>query len=155
MKTLFFIGITLFVMGCKTGKNANPDQITDTTMEDSYQKPQKLVAKIGDLSEGVSEGILISEVVVDGNNMEIEISYSGCQRPVFELTGSSMIAKSLPPIRAIRLSHDGQTGDCKKLINERLIFDLKAFAYQQEEGSEMVLQLEGWKEKIKYTYTTK
>lgn len=155
MKTLFLLSILVLLFGCKSKENSMTDSINKEGTEGNYQKPQKLIAKIGDLNEGVSEGIMISEVVVDGNNMELQISYNGCQRPVFDLVGSPMIAKSLPPIRSIRLVHDGQNGDCDELITERLVFDIRALAYQDQDGSEIYLQLDGWKEKIKYTYTSK
>lgn len=155
MKTLYLLCLLVLLFGCKSKENSMTDSIQNDSTENNFQKPQKLVAKIGDLSEGISEGIKISEVVVDGNNIELQMSYSGCQRPVFDLIGSPMIAKSLPPLRSIRLVHNGENGECEELISERLIFDISALTYQEQDGSEIYLQLEGWKEKIKYTYTSK
>lgn len=111
-----------------------------------------LTATIGEVNVA-SDPVSISDIRVQGNTMFIDVSYSGgCKEHVFLLTGSSMIAKSLPPIRHIQLVHESNDDMCKKMVMQTLEIDIKALAYQQEKGSKIFLTIDGWKDRIEYTY---
>ena len=88
--------------------------------------------------------------------MYIDLTYGGgCKDHEFQLIGSLAIAKSYPPIRGIQLVHKANEDNCRALVRKRLEVNIEEIAYQQEEGSEIYLSLEGWKERIKYTYQSK
>ena len=75
----------------------------------------------------------------------------------FDLTGSTNISKSMPPIRSIRLDVKKipiKKGDPNTVVmmEQTLVFDITDLAYKQEAGSQIYLQLEGAKERILYTY---
>ncbi|MFN5784513.1 MAG: hypothetical protein ACK457_01020 [Flavobacteriia bacterium] len=111
-----------------------------------------LTATIGEVN-APSDPFSISDVRVQGNKMFIEVSYSGgCQEHAFQLVGSSMIAKSLPPIRHMQLVHESNDDACRMMILKTIEIDVKALAYQQETGSKIYLTIEGWQDRIEYTY---
>ena len=111
-----------------------------------------LKATIGDF-ECPSDLIQITGVTVSGNNMSIDVNYSGgCEEHNFQLIGSENIAKSLPPIRSVKLVHNANGDACRKLEERTLVFDISDLTYKQEAGSVIYLTLDGWKDRIEYRF---
>ena len=80
--------------------------------------------------------------------MTLGISYSGgCEKHSFELLGSRLIQKSLPPKRGIILYHNSNGDSCRELVTEELIFDIRNLSYDK---SEIILILEGYADPISY-----
>lgn len=147
MKILLSLVIAISLMACKTKKNAMTD--SNSIQKDAIQ----LVAEIG-TTKDVSAPVEISGCKIEGNKMYLSVSYSGgCQEHSFKLIGSPNISKSLPPIRAIQLFHTNNGDSCRELISKIIEVDLTALAYKQEDGSVIHLTLEGWEEKLTYTFT--
>ena len=149
MKNITLFVLSVVLLSCGTRKNVTKDEQSDST-----EKPKEtmIIATLGEFSK-TSDPITISSVQVDGNFMTIEVTYSGgCGDHSFQMIGSSMIAKLLPPIRAIQLVHNANKDECKKMMIQTIKVDLSALAYKKESGSEIYLTLEGWKEKVKYTF---
>ena len=110
-------------------------------------------AEIGDLSQN-GDPITIEGININGNILEISVKYSGgCNKHEFSLVGSENISKSLPPRRAIKLIHKNMNDQCKKMIMEKIYFQIESLAYKKEMDSKITLDLEGWKESISYTFT--
>lgn len=149
MKAILLLILVVSFTGCANLKNAkNVNQTSDNQSTD----PKPLKAILGDNSQS-SLPVTIKNVSLNANVLKIDIEYTGgCKTHQFNLIGSQMISKSLPPIRAINLIHTADNEECKQLINETLQFDLKDLAYKQEPGNVIKLNLEGWKEQIIYTY---
>ena len=81
------------------------------------------------------------------------VTYSGgCKEHSFDMVGSQNISKSLPPIRQIRLIHNGNEDHCRELITRTLKVDLSDMAYSKTSGSEIVLNLKGAREPINYIF---
>ena len=111
-----------------------------------------LIGKVEMLSDS-SDVIKIEDAKIVGNKLEIKVSYGGgCENHSFELIGSPNISKSLPPIRSIQLIHRANKDACKALIIKEMAFDISAFTYKKESGNTIYLQLDGWDEKLLYTY---
>ena len=111
-----------------------------------------LKATIGDI-ETPSDLIQITGVTISGNIMSIDVNYSGgCEEHNFQLIGSENIAKSLPPIRSVKLVHNANGDACRKLEERTLVFDISDLTYKQEAGSVIYLTLDGWKDRIEYTF---
>lgn len=145
--TLFVLSIAL--LSCGTRKNATKDEQSNSTAK---PKETMITATIGELSK-TSDPMTISSIQIDGNVMTVEVTYSGgCGEHSFQVIGSSTIAKSLPPIRSIQLVHNANKDECKKMIIQKIKVDISDLAYKKESGSEIYLTLEGWKEKVKYTF---
>ncbi len=144
MKFLFLLGITLLALGCKsTEKSIN--QTAETSR-------LKVVAKLGEIN-ATSDPIEITAVRIKGNTMFIDLNYSGgCEDHTFEVIGSEMISKSLPPIRSVQLIHSAKGDQCKKLVEETLIVDISKLAYKQENGSKIFLLVNDLKNRIEYTF---
>lgn len=141
---LILICSSLFV-ACKCQKKIVEQ--TNITNEDVL-----LIGKL-DMLRDSSDAIKVEDVKINGDKLEIKVSYGGgCENHSFELIGSPNISKSLPPIRSIQLIHRANKDVCKALIIKELTFDISAFAYKKESGSTIYLQLDGWDQKLLYTY---
>lgn len=154
MKVAPFILAGLIAFACGTKKNAEDGEVrsgkNDTTPV--TKDIVKVTAAIGEF-EKTSDPVKIDTVEVRGNILYIDITYSGgCEEHQFEVIGSPMIAKSMPPIRAIQLVHRANGDTCREQKSVKLEVYIDDLAYQQEVGSEIYLNLEGWKERIYYKY---
>ena len=110
----------------------------------------------GEIGSSETEGdpFTFLSVVCKGNVLSIVVQYSGgCEKHAFRCIGSPMISKSLPPRRSIHLIHINNKDQCKKLVRDTLHIDITAFAYTNEIGSEIILDLTGWKNSINYSYS--
>ena len=144
MKLSIFFSALIMIIGCGTQKKMAQEQVENSNT--------MIKAKVGEINVA-SDPLTITNVNVKGNILLIDISYSGgCKDHSFEVVGSPMIAKSLPPIRAIQLIHHANSDQCKKMILQTLEVDLKDLAYQQKVGSKIFLTLDGWKDKIEYSF---
>lgn len=150
MKTLLFLSTIVLVMSCRSKKNATVDtSIVSNPIEVNTIKP----AILGNTNATESNAVLIEDVVLKGNVIYISISYSGgCEDHFFDLMGNQNISKSLPPLRSVKLIHTGKTDSCRELITKTLEFDISNLAYKKETGSEIVLNIEGWKEAVRYVF---
>jgi len=154
MKVIPFIAAGLLAFACGTKKNAEtgevmPDKNKTTPVT---KEVVKVTAAIGDFAKS-SDAIQIDTVEVRGNILYIDVTYSGgCEEHDFEVIGSPMIAKSMPPIRAIQLVHHANGDTCREQKSIKLEVYIDELAYQKEVGSEIYLNLEGWKERIYYKY---
>jgi len=148
MKTILFSLSLLALLSCGTKKIAGDG--TGQTIEMKTEK--KLIATIGK-AETNTNPFKITGASIDGNKLIVSISYSGgCKEHTFNLVGSEAISKSLPPLRSIQLIHTGEQDLCKAMIMKTLEFDIKNLAYKQEAGSEIVLNLDGWEEPLRYVF---
>jgi hypothetical protein len=148
MKTILLSISMLLLLACGTKKIAGDG--TGQTIEMKTEK--RLTATIGK-SEMSTNQTTITNASISGNKLMLSISYSGgCKEHSFSLVGDEAISKSLPPQRAVRLIHSGEKDLCKAMILKDLEFDIKNLAYKQEKGSEIILNIEGWKEPLKYTF---
>lgn len=148
MKTSILFSLSLLIFSCGTQKNLTEE----TNVKQTTNSNTMITASIGEINVP-SDPITISGIKVQGNTLLIDVNYSGgCAEHEFSVVGSPMIAKSLPPIRAIQLIHNGNGDQCKMMVMKTLEVDIKALAYQQESGSKIFLTLDGWKERIEYTF---
>lgn len=151
MKTILIVCLAIVAFGCKSTKNV---AAADNLSKDTVQKNENdvIAASIGRIDQA-SDPISISAVRVEGNKMLIDVSYGGgCEDHQFQVIGSPMISKSLPPIRAIQLVHVANGDKCKMNVMKTLEVDLKELSYKQEAGSKIYLTLGGWSQQIEYTY---
>jgi hypothetical protein len=143
MKNCSYLLVSLLLMSCSTGKEIIPNV---------EEKSNVIVAELGDLNTK-SAPFKISSVQIVGNIMTLEVNYSGgCKEHDFKMIGSNMIAKSMPPIRSIKLIDSVMDDSCKKLEIKNITVDISALAYKKESGSEIYITLDGWDQKIKYVF---
>ena len=141
MKHLLIISsLAILLISCANTKNI-------------FIKKEKNIYKKAELGKypSQSDKVDILDVKISGNIMTLKIGYSGgCKNHEFSIIGSQMISKSLPPIRNIQLIHDSNDDNCENYITQNLEYDISHFAYNK--GSDIILKLNGWKERIVYTY---
>jgi hypothetical protein len=148
MKTMGLLVVTFLALSCVTFKNKK--KARSLTSDDD--KKILLHAFIGERAK-VSDACTIVSVAVVGNTLELEVSYGGgCKEHSFQLIGSAALAKSMPPVRSVQLVHAADKDECKKMMQQKLYIDISALAYKQEHGSEVYLTIEGWSERIKYSF---
>jgi hypothetical protein len=148
MKTIFSICLVLLVsFSCKSKKNAAKS--TETIQK---TQPMELKATLGKIPEH-SDALTIESATIKGNILTIEVTYGGgCQEHEFQLIGSEMIAKSMPPIRSIKLIHKANQDNCRAIVSQTLKFDIRKLAYKQEAGSEIYLNLDAYNERLVYVF---
>ena len=150
MKSYILFTATLILFSCSNAKKMNQNPENNTNLVNSSNIK---IAILGDNNQN-SISTTINNVVLKDNTLEISINYTGgCAKHEFELIGSEMIAKSLPPIRSINLIHKTiDEESCKRIMYDTLYFDITSLAYQKTSGSVIKLNLAGWKEQIVYTF---
>ena len=112
----------------------------------------ELKATLGKIPEH-SDALTIESATIKGNILTIEVTYGGgCQEHEFQLIGSEMIAKSMPPIRSIKLIHKANQDNCRAIVSQTLKFDIRKLAYKQEAGSEIYLNLDAYNERLVYVF---
>ena len=119
------------------------------------EKKEKNICKKAELGiyPSQSDKFDILDVKISGNIMTLKIGYSGgCKNHEFSIIGSQMISKSLPPIRNIQLIHNSNDDSCENYVTQNLDIDISNLAYKKVNGSDIILKLNGWKERIVYTY---
>lgn len=142
---LIIIALPLF-FACKTTK--------ETTKKTSTKSNEmaEITAVIGDIKT-FSDPIEIIESKIEGNFLLLKVGYGGgCEKHTFEFIGSSDIAKSMPPIRTIKLVHKANNDMCKAYIYEDLKINISELSDRKIEGSTIILKGEQFKEKFSYTY---
>tara|TARA_Y100001933_G_C18996779_1_gene562790 strand:+ start:186 stop:635 length:450 start_codon:yes stop_codon:yes gene_type:complete len=147
------------MLSCKTKQNVGSEKVeteisTDQTGITNKEYPDMNVkAEIGD-TKIESSSVQILKSSIDGNLLTLKIGYSGgCAEHSFEFIGSEMIAKSLPPIRNVRLIHYANGETCRIYIERKLVIDLRELAYEKKSGSQIKLNISGQKDQqILYTY---
>ena len=159
MKNLYLLIAICLVLSCKTKQNTGSEKVetvisTDKTDITNKEYPDiNVKAKIGD-TKIESSSVQILKSSIDGNLLTLKIGYSGgCAEHSFEFIGSEMIAKSLPPIRNVRLIHHANGETCRIYIERKLVIDLRDLAYEKKSGSQIKLNISGQKDQqILYTY---
>ena len=125
--------------------------ITSCNLFKGHKKDEDpiMVAKIDNFTNyRENDSYSIVNAFVDGNVLNLDVTYSGgCKDHAFELIGSNIVAKSLPPQRAVLLVHHGNGDDCRELMGERLKFDIKNLAF---EGKDVMLKINGYNQEILY-----
>lgn len=136
----------MMLFACKNHREIQKNTSAITT--------ENTMKTIGTLSNDttLSDPFEIQEATITGNKLLLKISYAGgCQEHSFQLVGAPQISKSLPPIRSIRLIHDGNQDACKAKIIKDIEIDISELCYKNETNSSIYLQLQGWKENLLYT----
>lgn len=137
-KLLYIFGIGLIVIACSNSKRAmkkKANTIHQVILSNDFSKFAR-----------ESEEVQIDNAIIIDSTLTLSVSYNGgCQDHTFELVGSNMIQKSMPPIRGIMLVHHANNDDCRESIKEDIKFNISAFKYP---GSDIMLKLQDYKPSI-------
>ncbi len=150
MKSYILFTAALILFSCSNAKKMSQNLENNTNLVNSSDIK---IAILGDNNQN-SISTTINNVILKDNTLEISINYTGgCAKHEFELVGSEMISKSLPPIRSINLIHKTLDEEsCKRIMFDTLYFDITNLAYQKTSGSVIKLNLADWKEQLVYTF---
>ncbi len=140
------IALPLF-LACKATKETT--EINKTNSKDMIE----INAFLGDISAN-SDPVEIIEAKIEDNYLLLKVGYGGgCEEHSFELIGSLDIAKSMPPIRTIKLIHNANNDKCKAYLYKELKINISELSDRKIVGSTILLKGEQFKEKLSYTYT--
>jgi hypothetical protein len=96
---------------------------------------------------------LIDVHVDDLNKLHLTVEYSGgCKQHEFKILGSKAILKSFPAQRPIMITHNANSDECRQIVREEILVDISDFAYTKENGSEIILLIDG--QRLSYIYQT-
>jgi hypothetical protein len=138
VKIILIVSVVIFSIGC-----ANSSRAQKKAMKEIL--PVVLTNDFSSYARDNSETQILNAFISD-STLTLKVSYSGgCEVHSFELIGSKMIQKSLPPIRGIMLIHNSNNDDCRAIVEQELRFNVSKFKYP---GSSIILNLKGWKPKI-------
>ena len=175
MKRLAFILILPMAFACKTQKSAveeasepatqpgngsieisaNTEEASSSDEEpgDSNTKPEKpfrTKATLGEIG-GKTDHYNILSAEVEGVLLFMTIEYSGgCARHDFQFIGNRGFSKSIPPQRSVMLMHDNGDDMCEAMVKRDIEIDISELAMKQEKGNEIILNLEGYDEPLKF-----
>ncbi|MEH0157364.1 hypothetical protein V6R21_24845 [Limibacter armeniacum] len=77
--------------------------------------------------------------------LEVQVRFGGgCKEHDFELLWDGTQKESFPPIIPLVITHDNNGDPCKAIVIQNLQFDLTDVF-----GTEIIIELEGWGEKLK------
>lgn len=144
MKSIsILLGLTLFLFSCgESNKMKNKSDKHSSKVQ---------ISEIGNIPEEILP-TTINSAQIKENTLTLEITYSGgCEEQTFNLVGSPITMKSLPPKRAIALVRNSNGDTCRELVNKTLTFDLTSLAYQEKDGSQIYLLLKDYEEQLLYT----
>jgi hypothetical protein len=139
MKKLLILICTLPIIWCcgnsQKAMKKNDQIIKDVTVSNDFSE----------FTRNSSETEIIEASILD-STLTLNIKYNGgCKDHTFELIGSQMIQKSMPPIRGIMLAHYSNNDDCREVIEEELKFNVAKFKYP---NGDIYLNLQGYKERV-------
>jgi hypothetical protein len=140
LKKSSFIIVLVFLASCGNSKNIEKAEegIPSVELLDNFDAFKK------------SASVSILGVLLEQNDLTISFTYSGgCEEHNFKLIGLRSLEKTLPPKRSIKLFHNSNNDSCRELITRSIKFDISLFGYKKDEY--VLLNLEGWKDPIKYT----
>lgn len=139
MKKIIIVS-SLLIIAIACGNSKNMSKKNNVIVQ-----PVTLTNDFSSYARESSETQIINAVVLD-STLTLNVSYNGgCKDHNFQLLGSKMIQKSLPPIRNLMLIHNANNDDCRELIERELKFNISDFKYPQ---GDIMLALQGYKPKI-------
>ncbi len=152
MKTILFASVLLGLMSCRSSKIEGDG--TNQTIQSKPGREKMAVLGYSKIPSDSLQAVKIGKVSIDGNVMCIDVTYSGgCEQHSFALEGHEAVAKSMPPIRTIRLVHTGKKDNCKAMVMQTLKFNITELAYTKEKGNQIYLKLEGYEgQNVLYTF---
>ena len=138
----------LLVTSCKTtDNNSSPESFG----KDNKKTDVTPVRVIKDFSaENAAKGFEIQKAVINGNLLNISLSYTGCKDDVVDLVFNGNYLKSYP-MKAqlyVRIT-PGKQGCDKKMVQD-LQFDLTPI--KPTSGKTLIVMLQDYKENLTYQY---
>jgi len=138
VKEIIMASVLMFSISCANSKRADKKAMKEIL-------PVVLTNDFSSYARNSSDTQIINTFLSD-SILTLNISYSGgCETHSFELIGSKMIQKSLPPVRGIMLIHHANNDDCRELIKQELRFNVSKFKFEEDR---IMLNLKGWGPKI-------
>ena len=129
MKLIKLYGIVICLLLANSAcKSKKPTVSNDSTVTTEPVAP-KIQMKETMLLPKPIDFVNINNLSITGDILEIDITYSGCEKHDFTLYGNRAYQKSLPPKIGLALIHDAHGDKCRKQSTKKLYFNIKDIRY--------------------------
>ena len=81
----------------------------------------------------------INSLSITGDILEIDATFSGCEKHDFTLYGNRAYQKSLPPKIGLALIHDAHGDKCRKQSTKKLYFNIKDIRYPTKQEDYVIV----------------
>ncbi|MBT6030906.1 MAG: hypothetical protein HOH13_11410 [Crocinitomicaceae bacterium] len=81
----------------------------------------------------------INNLSITGDILEIDATFSGCEKHDFTLYGNRAYQKSLPPKIGLALIHDAHGDKCRKQSTKKLYFNIKDIRYPTKQEDYVIV----------------
>lgn len=139
---------------CKKKKKEKEAAAVEATNKYTTEKGSTVWVLLVDMLEEKPKSdpfTLIDSHIDDMNMLHLTVEYGGgCKPHEFKILGSKAILKSLPAQRPIMITHNANGDECRAIVREEILVDISDFAYTKENGSEIILLIDG--QRLSYIY---
>jgi hypothetical protein len=126
---------SIIAFSCSNSKEST------TAKNQEINKNEVPFAVIKEMPE-VVPNVAINEMKIENGILHMNVSYSGgCEDQTFELIGSQMLMKSLPPKRTLTLLRNDHGDKCREWITQDLKFDLKPVMVDENPEKQVIFIL--------------
>ncbi|MBX7093970.1 MAG: hypothetical protein K1X56_04560 [Flavobacteriales bacterium] len=148
---VFLLVIALGMTACKSHKKNSGDTKSISGMTNDSIPSIKVDPNLEITAD--HDPFTIDTVTLSGDILSITVSYSGgCKEHQFDLAFNGMYKKSMPVQAAIFLLHENNGDACRALLTKTYRFNIKSIRNPANGPGTVILTLQGWKERITYTY---
>jgi len=121
--TLLFVAFIATMISCEKEKDIKDENSAQVVLKSS--SADFLEAK-SDISSETSDPFELGDVVINGNQVSVTVSYSGgCKPHTFEIIWDEVVASTNPPQINLIILHDSNDDNCEAYITETLVFELE------------------------------
>lgn len=132
----------MFLQSCANSKESDKAKKQKT---DENEVPMAVIKALPSAIPNVA----INKMKIEEGILFLNVSYSGgCEDQTFELIGSEMIMKSMPPKRSLTLLRDDKGDQCREWITKDLQFDLKPVMLDGNPEKQIIFILSNNQEEI-------
>ena len=146
MKTfLFFILLLFLVVAFSCNEERNPVQTEHESEIILKRGAVDYLNAVNRPSSQVSDPFELGEMVIDGNKLNIAVSYSGgCKKHTFEVIWDEAFSNTNPPAVNIVVLHDAHGDACEAYVHEVISFRLDSLLDSSNFGEVRVNACSGW-----------
>jgi len=121
--SLLFVAFMASMISCEKEQDKKDENSSQVVLKSS--SADFLEAK-SNISAETSDPFELGDVVVNGNEVSVTVSYSGgCKPHTFEIIWDEVVANTNPPQISLIILHDSNDDNCEAYITETLVFELE------------------------------
>ena len=129
---LIYIVFAFFLFSCG---NSKENVKSESTSEKEVETPKAVIKK----TPATIPHVEINSAKIEDGILFLNVSFSGgCKEQTFELIGSEIIMKSMPPKRTLTLLRDDKGDTCREWVTRELKFNLKPVMLDEDPTKQII-----------------